>query len=202
MLLPLLSHSPHGRVVTIFSAGNEGAFTASDVSSEFRTGFSRLGSTFKLSGLTTTSLEVLAKEYPNVAFVHSYPGGVKTEILDKLMGTATGWYAYPAFIVKNYLSPLFWLVSRPFLIPIEESGERHLFLATSGAYPSANVVAKGRDADAETVRGVVPLVAGLEVKKGEVQGVYRTQANCEIVADNKTLQELRKQGLEIGRAHV
>lgn len=43
MLLPLLAKSQHGRVVTVFSAGQEAAFTQEQLTSEFRTGFSRIG---------------------------------------------------------------------------------------------------------------------------------------------------------------
>ena len=43
LLLPLLSRAPAPRVVTVFTAGNEGPFTAELVSSGFRVGFTRLG---------------------------------------------------------------------------------------------------------------------------------------------------------------
>lgn len=192
-LLHLLSRSPHGRVVSVFSAGQEGPFTIPELQSEFRDGFTRLRTTFALASLTTLAFEQLAKQYPNVAFVHSYPGGVKTEILDKLMDTAKGWWKYLAAFAKMFLSPVFWFIGKPFTVSLEETGERHLFLATSAAYPSA-----------ARVGGAVPLVEGLMVQKASVvdeegigNGVYRTRPNCETAADKKVLSNARREGLDV-----
>lgn len=218
LLLPLLSLAPSPRVVTVFSAGNEGPFTAEQISSEFRQGFTRIGiassilpsvfpsplplespfqpdagSTLALASLTTLSFEQLARSHPNISFIHSYPGGVQTEILDKLMDTAKGIWSYPAWFVKKFVSPIFWLISKPFTVQVEESGERHLFLATSAAYPSASAVTQ------EGVAGVVPLVGGVETKKGSAgnNGVYRTQSTCEVAGENKFLTKARKEGLDV-----
>lgn len=198
MLLPLLSRSPHGRVVTVFAAGQEAAFTQEELTSEFRTGFSRIGSALRLSALTTLSFEQLAQQYPNVSFIHSHPGGVQTGLLDKLFDTAPGIWAYPACFIKSFVAPFVWFISKPFTIPIEESGERHLFLATSSAYPSATAIGQGSDGQT----GAVPLVQGLDMKAsivgedGKGNGVYMTQSSCETLGERKTLQELRVQGLD------
>ena len=221
LLLPLLSRAPSPRVVTVFSAGNEGPFTEEQISSEFRKGFTRIGiassilpsvfpspfplespfqpdagSTLALASLTTLSFEQLARSHPNISFVHSYPGGVQTEILNKLMDTAKGIWTYPAWFVKKFVSPVFWLISTPFTVPVEESGERHLFLATSAAYPSAAAISKQGE---EATGGAVPAVAGVEVKKGSKgnNGVYRTQASCEVAGENKFLTKARKEGLDV-----
>lgn len=220
LLLPLLSRAPSPRVVTVFSAGNEAPFTPEQVSSEFRNGFTRLGwwsifpspnlfespfqpdagSTLALAALTTLSFEQLAAKYPNVAFIHSYPGGVQTEILNKLMDTAKGIWSYPAWFVKKFVNPVFWLISKPFTVPVEGSGERHLFLATSAAYPAASI-ASGQVEGSHG--GVVPLVEGVERKKGSAEhegrsnGVYRTQSTCEVAGANAFLTKARKEGLDV-----
>lgn len=104
--------------------------------------------------------------------------------------------------MKRFVAPLFWFISKPFTLPIEESGERHLFLATSGAYPSAAAMEKGIDRKVAGL-GAVPLGPGLEIKRSSVvgedgkgNGVYRTQASCEVSGDRKVLEEMRKQGLD------
>ena len=114
------------------------------------------------------------------------------------MDTAKGIWTYPAWFVKKFVSPIFWLISKPFTVPVEESGERHLFLATSAAYPSANAAEQST-----AVTGVVPLVKGVEVKNGSVElegrsnGVYRTQSTCEVAGKNKFLIKARKEGLDV-----
>ena len=112
-------------------------------------------------------------------------------------------------MIKRLL-PLFWLLSSPFSIPLEESGERHLFLATSGAYPSRDAEKRGLGAGglggggALVQGGVVPLINGLGVKRASVtgadgkgNGVYRTKADGETFPDKKVLVDARKEGLDV-----
>lgn len=116
------------------------------------------------------------------------------------MDTAKGIWSYPAWFAKRFLNPLFWLISKPFSVSVEESGERHLFLATSAAYPSAN---SASGLIGGSIEGVVPLVNGVERKKGSAElnrksnGVYRSHSNCEVVDENKFLTEARQEGLDV-----
>lgn len=155
--------------------------------------------TLALGSLTTLSFEQLALQYPAVSFIHSHPGGVKTDIIEKLLDTAPGIWSYPAWFVKRFIAPIFWFLSKPFAVPLEEVGERHLFLATSSAYPARKV---GEQVGIQG--GVVPLVDGLEVKKatligedGRGNGVYRSKSDNETLPERKALVDLRREGLDV-----
>ena len=94
------------------------------------------------SSILTLSLEALAKKAPGVSFIHDFPGPVKSNI-------ARG-RSITMFLMRAVSKAVFTFIP-------EESGERHLFLATSERYrarldenlapgvPSANgtVVARG-----------------------------------------------------------
>ncbi|KAI4224132.1 MAG: hypothetical protein L6R36_004888 [Xanthoria steineri] len=141
-LLPLLRSAPHlRRVVTVFGAGKEGPITTSDWQAWKVPMLSQRG---HVSSMTTLSLEALAKEAPEVSFIHNFPGVVKTNL-------ARGGEGLAVFVLKQafkVLNPLLAMSNR-------ECGERQTFLATSARYPSKTAEACG-----------VPLIAGLAAACG------------------------------------
>jgi hypothetical protein len=115
----------------------------------------------------TLSHTVFVEKAPEVTFVHDYPGAVKTGIFRGSTGLAFT-------IVKAALKVL-----GPFVyIPSEESGERHLFLATSAAFPALIE----QKQDLHTPSGV-PLVHDGHIARGidgkDGSGVYSVDKNCE-----------------------
>ncbi|KAL8728116.1 MAG: hypothetical protein Q9181_005458, partial [Wetmoreana brouardii] len=78
-LLPLLSRAPFPHVVSVLAAGQEGRIYEDDLSLKHNYGVLACAN----HGTTMTSLvfEFLAKENPKVAFVHVYPGYVRTGIM-------------------------------------------------------------------------------------------------------------------------
>lgn len=82
-------------------------------------------------------------------------------------------------------------LAKPFTVNLQESGERHLFHATSARYPPAEV----RDPPG----GGVALPKGVEVAKGadsrEGSGCYLLNWNGETVGDEKLLEEYRKRDM-------
>lgn len=74
--------------------------------------------------MTTLAFEALQKQYPNVGFVHTFPGIVKTTLF------TSGFSAPVAFGMKWIVMPLM----TPFATPVEECGQRQLFHATSSRY--------------------------------------------------------------------
>lgn len=76
--------------------------------------------------ITTLSLEHMAKTAPSVSFVHGYPGLVQTGIF-----RGSGLMMAMVRVAVGVLGPFM-------AIPVEESGERHLYLATSAKYPAAS----------------------------------------------------------------
>ncbi|KAL8759482.1 MAG: hypothetical protein Q9184_003607 [Pyrenodesmia sp. 2 TL-2023] len=156
-LLPLLRNASHlRRVVTVFGAGKEGPITTSDFQAWKVPMLSQRG---HVSSMTTLSLEALAKEAPEVSFIHNFPGVVKTNL-------ARGGEGPAVFVLKQVfkvLNPLLAMSNR-------ECGERHTFLATSALYPSKDAAANG-----------VPLMGDLAVTRGtngqSGSGVYSVDAD-------------------------
>jgi hypothetical protein len=75
--------------------------------------------------MTDFAIEELSKRYPYVSFSHSYPGTVKTGIAKELSG--------PVRLAVKVM----YAVMSPWILNMQESGERHFFQMTSQCYPSA-----------------------------------------------------------------
>jgi hypothetical protein len=78
----------------------------------------------QMVSMTDMALETLAEQAPEVTFINDYPGPVKTGITREA-NSLIGWVMR---LVLSVIGPLIY-------IPIRESGERHLFFATSAIYP-------------------------------------------------------------------
>jgi hypothetical protein len=152
-LLPLLrAGAPDlARVVSVASGSLEGPINTEDWQG-LKT--SMLETRAQGASLSTLAFQRLAKEAPEVSLINQHPGWVKTGATGSLPGVVG--------VVMRTMENWFegWVTT-----PIEESGARHVFVATSSAYKSR----------AESGNGV-PLVKGLSVHKGaddEVgSGVY------------------------------
>lgn len=165
-LLPLLQNAPSlRRVVSVAAGTKEGPVDLTDISSAQN--LSMLGRRAHFTSLITLSHAVFAENAPQVSFVHDFPGAVKTGIFRGSTGMVS-------LMIRAAL-----VVLGPFIyIPSEESGERHLFLATSAAFPAA----AARDGDTETASGV-PLAVGVHAARGidgkGGSGVYSVDQSCE-----------------------
>ena len=124
--------------------------------------------------MTDFAFEELANQNPTISFVHAYPGFVRT-----------GYAKETGFAVRIATQAVYLLLT-PFVIGIGESGERHLFVATSAAYPAQS----GNE-------GGVSLEDGKAMKgsNGESgSGAYLIGSDCEFKANEKVLKELREEG--------
>ena len=101
-----------------------------------------------MTTLKTLLWQSLAQRAPEVSFVTEFPGLVLTPIFSKI----GGWLGV-AFQVYTFL--LGWLLA----VPLDECAARHVFMATSAAFPPPRGESRG-----------VPLVGGAAVRSG-VDGV-------------------------------
>jgi hypothetical protein len=148
-LLPLLRNAPTlRRIVTVGGGGKEGPLDVTDFPA-LRVPLPQLRG--HLTTLITFGLETVAKTAADVSLIHDYPGSVNT-----------GLY-------RNMDAPPFDI---SLSVPIEESGERHLYLATSARYPSR----EGADKAVRVAAGV-PIAAGTTGEIGT--GVYSVGEDCE-----------------------
>ena len=122
-LLPLLqSASPQlSRVVSVLAPGDEMVLDFDNL--DLQQNFSLRKAAAHAITMTDFTFEEMAKKNPNVSFVHAYPGVVKTG------------FAKEANFAVRAASQLALIVLSRWSVGIEESGERHLFAATSTAYP-------------------------------------------------------------------
>ena len=170
-LLPLLqSASPQlSRVVSVLAPGDESAIDFDDL--DLKHNFSLRKAATHVITMTDFAFEEFATRNPTVSFVHSFPGGVKT-----------GFFKESAFVLRAMMRLAFIFMS-PWTIPIQESGERHLYAATSAAYPP------------KAGEGGAVEVGDGEVKKGSAgeigTGAYFIGSDGERKANDKVLKELR-----------
>jgi hypothetical protein len=137
-----------------------------------------------LVSMTSLAFEALADRAPTVSFVHDFPGSVPTPL-----GHET-----PGFL--GYVYRLFmWILKVPLgrwvCVPIEESGERHVYLATSARYPpkEGNAVGVPAQGQEEVVKGI---------DSQDNSGMYCVDWDCEGPGENPiaVLDGLRKKGVK------
>lgn len=127
------------------------------------------------------NLEAIARDAPTVSFVHDYPGFVDTGIFEKTGGML-------AATIRG-LSKIFGSRNKSY-VPIEECGERHLFLATSARYEPATREASGVPSD-----GGITAARGSDGKVGS--GVYIIDENGDSAGPEvvKLLSQMRENGM-------
>lgn len=181
-LLPLLeAASTIRRVVSVYFGTKEGPVNLNDIQGwNVKTANEIVKNRGHSSSMITLIHEHFAKQAPTVSFIHDFPGSVKSGIA---RGT-TGMLSVVLAVMK-LLGPLVH-------IPTLESGERHLFFATSARYPAKEAVKEK----------AVPRGEGVQVAMGtngvEGSGVYSADqvnesAGPEVV---ELLERLKKEGLE------
>ncbi|KAH6212309.1 hypothetical protein HBI43_150320 [Parastagonospora nodorum] len=136
-----------------------------------------------MSSIHTLAWEVPADRVPSVSFVHNFLGSVETNLYKNAEG-AIDWVLST---VKNVVGGLFgrWL-----FVPIEECGEREVYLATSGRYEPRVGSARG------VVRGDVGIAEGSDGREGS--GVYSVTCDGEKRTETsvEVLRDLRAQGVK------
>ncbi|KAK6811789.1 hypothetical protein RU639_012348 [Aspergillus parasiticus] len=138
-LLPLLSASKApARVVSVLAGGQEGKIEEDNL--DLQKSWTIMKAGMYAATLNSLAAEHLATLYPSISFVHVFPGIVRTPLMNKTMGSIAG-------SIVSFLS-------RPMSISPQESGERHVFISTSAAYPPA--------APEDPTNAGVPLVEGVK----------------------------------------
>ena len=172
-LLPQLNNASKepnsvSRVLSVLGAGNEGKLIEDDL--DLKRNYSLMNSAAHSTTMTGLAFEHLAKENPNVSFLHCFPGGVNTNVA-KRMGGVTGW------LMERAMTSVFL---KPWMVPLEESGERHLYAATAPAFAAKSV------ADSKAI-------AGIDGVPGS--GAYLVGADNERTGKMKIIDKLREKGM-------
>lgn len=131
----------------------------------------------------TLLMEAHHNAAPEVSFIHNFPGAVVSGIARGEIG----WLMRTLKTIWGVLGPLVH-------IPLEEAGDRHLFLGTNGRFPAGS----------DDMTAGVPVVDGLAVARGIHgklgSGVYSIDENGESAKPKveNLLAQFRKEGL-VGR---
>ena len=190
-LLPLLKAAEGlRRVVTVFAGTKEGPLLKDDLGCADVSLLNIRNIRGHMCSMIDLILEEIAREAPGVSFIHDYPGFVDTGIFDKTEGVLAkvlrGWGKVTDVLVRS---------KKERYIPIEECGERHLFLATSARFEPADGGECGVPCD-ERARG----------SRGEVGGgVYVVDENLESAGTDVELllKGMRRDGMgELVWKHV
>ena len=125
-LMPLLQRASQAneiaRVITVLAAGSEGDVRLDDL--DLKQNFTLHACLAHCVIMSDFMIEELSKRFPDVSFSHSYPGTVKTGIANELSG--------PVRLAVKVM----YAVMTPWILNVQESGERHFFQMTSQCYPS------------------------------------------------------------------
>lgn len=177
-LLPLLeaAETQPGRVVSVLGGGFEGKINADDL--DLKHNYNIVSCAMHSVTMTSLAMEHLAASH-RASFVHVYPGLVGTNIY-------TNSFPPPLAAVYNYGM---WPLMYPFSVNINESGQRHLFYATSDHYPANNLVSSGETASRAGTKAAV----GSDGTLGS--GAYLMNWKGETFAAGKNMQALRAQGM-------
>lgn len=111
--------------------------------------------------------------------MHDFPGTVNTSLFDRMEGVI-------GVVMRAYI----YLLGRWICVPIQESGERHLYFATSARFPPVSGDGSG-----------VPLGAGVDVARGTTgevgSGVYSVEWDgaCASFKVQKLLAGYRDKGM-------
>ncbi|MCJ1247102.1 hypothetical protein MMC30_004313 [Trapelia coarctata] len=166
-LLPLLaaasSSSAPGnlsRVISVLSAGTEGKMNLDDLSLKTHYSLANCAN----HAVTMNSLLAChqATTNPTTSFIHAAPGFVNTGL-----GTA----GQTGMLFKAAMGVVSFVIS-PLAVPLQESGERHLYAATSEVYKPSGT--KGGEGDV-LGKGAYLLNWGGERTEKKILGEYRAQ---------------------------
>ena len=169
-LLPQLTNvSKSGglsRVVSVLAAGREGNLIIDDLS--LKKHYSVSSCATHACTMNSFAVEELATANPGTTFIHAYPGIVKTNI-GRDLGS-----------IMKFAAESLMVLFRPFTVPLGESGERHLYAATSTNYPP-----KAKPNDSAVIGS-----AGIEGS-----GAYLVSWDGSPCGKDKTMKEYRDQGM-------
>ena len=173
-LLPQLgqaaSSNSLARVVSVLGPSTEGNLIEDDL--DLQKNYTLLNAATHAVTMTSLSMIHLAAANPSISFIHSAPGGVKTNAMRDFNPIVKG-------LALGALALLSPLGSRIGLVPIKESGERHVFASIYPGFAPLNQ-------NVETV--------GADGKRGS--GAYRVHYDSAIV---KSKQDLIRKYLTEGK---
>lgn len=175
-MMPLLTAASDAgqlsRVITVLAAGSESDIRLDDL--DLRRKYTLHACLAHCVLMTDFMVEEFARRFPGTSFSHSYPGTVKTGLVNELSG--------PIRLAVKVM----YAVMTPWVLNVQESGARHFFQMTSRCYPAAD-------------GGVgIDVPSGLNVMRGsngtQGSGAYLLDWDGKPTGDERLLQKYRDLG--------
>jgi NAD(P)-dependent dehydrogenase (short-subunit alcohol dehydrogenase family) len=173
-LLPLLIKAEAPRVVSVLAGGLERSVDVDDIDLKRPGNFGLVKAQSQYGVLNTIAMDKLARENPDVTFIHSWPGWVNTGNVRRGLesNSIKGW------LVWLFLEPLIGLFS----FSDEDSGQRHLFQSTSAAFGGRGVPWQGKP--------------GINSVETTANGLFLVNYKCECTPNAKVIPLLREEAQE------
>ena len=186
-LLPLLLASPlPAHVVSVYAAGKEEKISPEDLSLRTPGQYGQANVRSHVAYMTTLFMEKLAEQNPgHLSLIHIFPGLVFGDAFSSA-GLPT-WFKIAFRLSEPFV--------RPFTVPIEENGQRILFLATP-RYPARQATINGTATDLDKkslTDGAIEMALGTDGNRGS--GAYACDQNGETIPPKSTYKKLREEGL-------
>ncbi|KAJ5665465.1 uncharacterized protein N7477_007913 [Penicillium maclennaniae] len=164
-LLPMLQHSSISRVVIVLAGTKEGPVNPNDIPGKRVLPWKARG---HLCSMITLTLEHFAKLAPEVSFIHNYPGFVDTPLSQSMKGVLEA-------AMKSVFRVTSLFSTREY-VSLDETGERHVYLATGARFPA-------KKPSNSSLKGGSTLLNRKEVAVGSDgivgSGVYIVDEYCE-----------------------
>ncbi|KAK0729626.1 hypothetical protein B0H67DRAFT_638223 [Lasiosphaeris hirsuta] len=175
-LLPLLSASDAARVISVLGGGMETThlIDLDDLDLKRPGNFRVYRARPQYIAMNTMTLDKLASENPDIAFIHSSPGAVNTGNVRR------GWDANSIVgaVFSGLVEFLTWLIG----FSDDESGQRHLFDSTSAAFGGRGMPWTGK--------------AGITTTGKSAGGLFLVNNKCDCTPNAKVVGQLREKGQE------
>lgn len=167
-LLPQLTHAAESgglsRVVSVLAAGKENNIFLDDLA--LQKNFNFRSCMNHSATMNSFAAEELAAANPRTSFIHSDPSFVKTNI-SRDFGP-----------VVKVVADAFLFFAKSWAVPLQESGERHLYEATSNSYPPLSISEESTVIGSNGVKGSGAYLLswdGASCGKVEIMEKYRSQ---------------------------
>ena len=186
-LLPLLRASTlPAHIVSVYSAGKEGKLLQEDLSLRAPQHYGQANIRSHVTYMTTFFIEKLAEQNPgHLSLVHVFPGLVFTDAFSS--ADLPTWFKFSFPLAAPFV--------RPFTVPLEENGQRTLFLATP-RYPARQATNSGTIAgrdEASANKGAAEIAVGTDGSRGS--GAYACDPNGETIPLKEIYKKLRADGV-------
>ncbi|KAL9011945.1 MAG: hypothetical protein Q9173_003256 [Seirophora scorigena] len=204
---PILSLAPYPHVVSVLAGGKENTMVEDDL--DLKHNYGVLTSAHHGTTMSSLAFEHLARQNPAVAFVHIYPGYVRTDILQSGFSWVRPFRCFSSLFILVQRLTMMWTNAQPvaflfkylvqplltFLeIPLADVGDRQLFHATSARYPPLSC-SSTPEAQGAPLPRTVQVAEGIDGKKGS--GAYLATQDSDVAPSGtgKLMTGYRERGV-------